>query len=189
MGDAADLAMEQEAEAQLYNPKTDQWLPPGDPRLPKRSYAKRTPKDQRVRSTKGTTMPERLTKAQIKHELEVNEQLRRTLAQRRRQLQQLDLTAFPVEPPNNCTMFTVDVKFQFRGKRYQFLILRSGGKYFTTGTSPTHQKFETWEDLCKWLEGDDVYSHSNLEVLKSAGVVVSFESGGLETIPTEDVPF
>lgn len=139
--------------------------------------------------TKETHMPERMTKSQIEHELRVNDELIKQLRVRRQDLQRQAATAIPAEPPSNCTMFSVDVQFKFRGKRYQFLVLRSGSKYFTTGSGPEHKKFENWAALCAWLEGPDVYTHSDLEVLKSGGTAVSFESGGLVTLSPDPVPF
>jgi hypothetical protein len=125
------------------------------------------------------TMPERLTKAQIAHELKLNTELINTLHRSRAFLQKQMATALPAEPPSNCTMFTVSVRFKMRGTRYQFLILRSGKKYFTTGTKAEHAKFDSWQALCEWLEGPDVYDHSDIEVLKGAGQQVSFDTGTL----------
>jgi hypothetical protein len=128
---------------------------------------------------KGHTMPERLTKAQIEQELRVNDELINTLRRSRAFLQKQLATALPAEPPSNCTMFTVSVRFKMRGKRYQFLILRSGGRYWTTGTGADHKRFESWQKLCEWLESPDVYDHSDIEVLKGSGQQVSFDTGTL----------
>lgn len=138
---------------------------------------------------KGPTMPERLTKAQIEHELRLNDQLLKELRSRRQDLQRQAQTALPAEPPN-YTMFTVSVRFKMRGQRYQFLILRSGKKYFTTGTKVEHRMFDSWEKLCEWLEGPDVYDHSDLEILQSSGKAVSFTSGAIERMdPIGEPPF
>lgn len=139
--------------------------------------------------TKETHMPERQTKAQIAHELKLNEGLLSSLMERRNQLKRDLQTAFPAEPPS-YTMFTVSVRFKMRGSRYQFLILRSGKKYFTTGTKIEHRMFDSWEQLCEWLEGPDVYEHSNIEILQGAKKVVSFESGRIENEdPAGQAPF
>lgn len=138
---------------------------------------------------KGPTMPERLTKAQIAHELEVNTGLMSALRTRRNQLKKQMQTALPAEPPNH-TMFTVSVRFKMRGQRYQFLILKSAGHYWTTGTKKDQQVFSSWEALCEWLEGPDVYDHSDLEILQSSGKAVSFTSGAIERMdPAGEPPF
>lgn len=133
-------------------------------------------------------MPERLTKAQIAHELRTNNELMNALRYRRGQLQQMAKKALPAEPPSSCTMFTVSARFTMRGKRYQFLILRSGGHYWTTGTRQDQQVFSSWETLCEWLEGPDVYDHSDIEVLKGAGMQVSFDTGELVSEDTAGLP-
>lgn len=136
---------------------------------------------------KGTPM-ERQTKAQIAHELRLNAELQDQLRKRRIELEKDMKTAIPVEP-HTFTMFSVDVKFSMRGKSYQFLILRAGTKYFTTGSTDKSAVFESWEALVNWLEGPDVYAHSDLEILQSAGKVVSFDTGAIEKIIGSEPPF
>jgi hypothetical protein len=134
------------------------------------------------------TMPERLTKAQIDHELRVNDQLLRELRNRRQELQRQAASAIPAEP-HTFTMFTVAVKYKMRGKQYQFLILRNGPKYYTTGTKDGQKMFPSWESLCEWLDGPDVYSHSDLEILASSGKAVSFATGAIERMdPADSTP-
>lgn len=133
--------------------------------------------------TKETHMPERQTKAQIDQELQLNRTLIEKLRERQVELLAQQKVALPAEPPSSCTMFTVSVRFKMRGRRYQFLILRSGGRYWTTGTSPGHKRFDSWEKLCNWLEGPEVYDHTNIEILTGSGQVVDFNTG---TIVSED---
>lgn len=136
---------------------------------------------------KGTTMP-RMTKAQVEHELRINAELQEELRRRRVELQRQAKTALPVEP-HTFSMFTIDVKFKMRGKSYQFLVLRTAGGYFTTGNAK-HGYFPTWEKFCEWLEGPDVYNHSDLEILQSSGKAVSFTSGAIERMdPAGEPPF
>jgi len=137
---------------------------------------------------KETPMTERMTKAQIDHELRVNAQLMETLRGRRADLIEQARTAIPAEPPNH-TMFTVGVRFKMRGARYQFLILRSGRKYFTTGTKEGQMKFDSWADLIGWLEGPEVYDHTDIEILRSAGIGVSFDTGAIERLDKSEPPF
>ena len=134
-------------------------------------------------------MPERLTKAQIEHELRLNTELINTLQRSKVFLQKQLATALPAEPPSSNTMFTVSVRFAMRGKRYQFLILRSGGRYWTTGSGAEHKRFDSWEQLCQWLEGPSVYDHTNIEILKGAGRVVSFDTGTIVDEDKQQAPF
>lgn len=150
-------------ETDHYNAKTDTWTPPE------------------------RTIMARMTKAQIEHELRINSQLTNTLRQRRLELQRQAKDAIPAEP-HTFTMFSVDVKYKMHGKSYQFLILRTPRGYYTTGQDK-HGYFPTWEKFCEWLEGPDVYSHSDLEILKSADKVVSFGSGAIERIDKAEAPF
>lgn len=185
MADQYDDGRYDGAETEVYNAKTDQWLPAGDPRLPK---PKRSNGWNQVNTRqKATTMPKRLTKAQIDHELRVNDQLIKELRNRRQDLQRQAQTALPAEPPN-CTMFKVRVQFKRGGRLYEYLILKSGGHYWTTGTKQDQQVFSSWETLCEWLEGPDVYSHSDIHILQNTGRVVSFTSGSIESTD-EQAPF
>jgi hypothetical protein len=130
-----------------------------------------------------THMPERQTKAQLEHELNLNRQLIQQLRERQQELLAKQKVALPAEPPSSYTMFTVSVRFNMRGRHYTFLILRSGGKYWTTGSGAEHKRFDSWEQLCQWLEGPKVYSHTNIEMLTGSGQVVDFNTG---TIVAED---
>jgi hypothetical protein len=132
---------------------------------------------------KETHMPERQTKAQLQQELELNRNLIQTLRKRQEDLLAAQKVALPAEPPSSYTMFTVGVRFTMRGKRYQFLVLRSGRQYWTTGTGAEHKRFDSWEKLCEWLEGPTVYDHTNIEILTGSGQVVDFNTG---TIVPED---
>ena len=138
---------------------------------------------------KETHMPERQTKAQIQQELELNRNLIQQLRERQEDLLAAQKVALPAEPPSSNTMFTVSVRFTMRGKRYQFLILRSGGRYWTTGSGAEHKRFDSWEQLCQWLEGPSVYDHTNIEILKGAGRVVSFDTGTIVDEDKQQVPF
>lgn len=138
---------------------------------------------------KETHMAEpRMTKAQIEHELRVNTDLLAELRKRRVELQEQKAKAIPGEP-RTFSMFSVAVRFKMRGKFYQYLILRNGTQYFTTGTKDGQKMFPSWEALVAWLEGPDVYSHSDLEILSSAGKVVSFTSGAVERTGQTPAPF
>jgi hypothetical protein len=130
-----------------------------------------------------------MTKAQIAQELATNAELMKALRARRHDLQKQAASALPAEPPSSCTMFAVSVMFKMRGQRYTFLILRSGGRYWTTGTKEGQMVFSSWDALCEWLEGPDVYDHSDIEVLKGAGMQVSFDTGTLVSEDTKQAPF
>lgn len=194
MGDIADMA----AEDEYFNGPYGTYEPghiemPGGWCIPKSQAPEpfTFPRIQRggikyPKPTKETYVPEpRMTKAQIAHELQSNAQLQEMLRQRRLELQQLERKAIPAEPLNYL-MFTVAVRFKMRGKRYQYLILRNGNAYFTTGTNTGQKMFPDWEALVAWLEGPEVYSHSDFEILQSAGKVVSFDTGAIERMDPSD---
>lgn len=70
----------------------------------------------------------------------------------------------PVYPPDPAWhAFGVDVQFEKGGKIYAFLVKRVASidgkspRFFTTGTLPEHQMFESWEALIDWLRS--VYDH------------------------------
>lgn len=94
-----------------------------------------------------------------------------------------------VSEPAVGTMFTISVRFEFRGKDYQFLVLRHGERWYTTGTTPKTKMFPSWVKFVEWLEGEDVYQHSDLEVLQSAGTAYNLDTGLMVNIPTEGPPF
>jgi hypothetical protein len=162
MGDAADMAMEEER----YNPKTDQWLSVGDPRLPKHSGITR----HYWNTTERNTMPARLTKAQIAHELEVNAGLQKELQQRRLQLREMDKTAVPAEP--TVTVIRIGVWFRGSSKCYEFVFSRTPqGSWYSTGSKPETQFFSDWEALYRWLNSADVARFSGAEAMAPTGEV------------------
>jgi len=60
--------------------------------------------------------------------------------------------------------WAITVHFQHGGKAYEYLIKRSAGKYFTTGTGST-SVFDSWAALLKWLDEETV-SHSQMYALR-----------------------
>ena len=68
-------------------------------------------------------------------------------------------TARPA-PPLTQRAWTVGVRFTRNGSLYTYLILRHGGKFYTTGTNVQDSVFNNWDDLLVWL--DSVKEHSAL---------------------------
>lgn len=70
---------------------------------------------------------------------------------------------YPKAPPVSAgNMFGVNVKFNPNGKMYKFLILRTPGGWYTTGTTPDTLRFDSWAALIDWLRGPDVHWHGAL---------------------------
>lgn len=122
-------------------------------------------------TSKGTpvaTTPKKLTPKQkvrkLEAELDSNLTLQQTLAQEEGRLR-ADIRKYdiPDEPPARHDMFRVAVQFSARGPQYSYLLTRSGGRWFTTGTKEEHKVFPSWAALCEWLNG--TYWHSRLDVL------------------------
>lgn len=93
-----------------------------------------------------------------------------------------------IAQPATGIMFTINVRFEFRGKEYQFLVLRHGERWYTTGTTPQTKMFPSWAKFVEWLE-EDVYQHSDLELLQSAGTAFNLDTGLFVKVPTELPPF
>lgn len=97
-------------------------------------------------------------------------------------------TAVPNPPA--ATMFTVDVRFSLRGNTYQFLVLRHGDRWYTTGSKAEHKMFPSWAAFVEWLESEEVYSHSDLEVLQAAGHAFNLDTGAyVDVTQHTNVPF
>jgi hypothetical protein len=60
-------------------------------------------------------------------------------------------------PDSKQFAWSIDVRFTPDGKLYQYLILRAGEVFYTTGTG-LDGKFYTWGTLLEWLDG--MASHS-----------------------------
>lgn len=98
--------------------------------------------------------------------------------------------AKPAEPGPGHDRFSVLVKFGGpRSKEYEFLLLRSGGKWFTTGTSVQAKVFESWDALVDWLEGSDVKWHSDLQRLTLSSEAWSLQTGALIVNGNGEAPF
>lgn len=69
------------------------------------------------------------------------------------------------EPSSNQSRWAIDVRFSRTGKLYQYLVLRVGGKYYTTGGGE-HAMFPSWKALLQWLD-QDVVEHSAMIPLES----------------------
>jgi len=97
--------------------------------------------------------------------------------------------AYPAEPGPGHDRFSVKVKFEDYGKEYEFLLLRNAGRWFTTGTSKQTQVFRNWAALVDWLQGQDVFWHSDLQRLKLDNVAWNLGSGELAFNDLGEDPF
>lgn len=55
-------------------------------------------------------------------------------------------------PPVNQSAWSIRVQFTPNGMVYTYLVLRSGGRYYTTGTKAEDGVFDSWDDLLDWLD-------------------------------------
>lgn len=115
---------------------------------------------------KGTHMPStknpRLRK--LESELDGNLTLQKTLLEEEARLRaDIRRADVPPEPPAQHTMFRVRVRFSTQGPDYTYLLIRTGSRWFTTGTSEEQKKFDSWFALCEWL--NSTMDHSKLDVL------------------------
>ena len=85
-------------------------------------------------------------------------------AEKRRRLDAM--TNRPAKP-EFATLMT-RIKFYGTPVLYTFLILKTPIGYFTTGQGKNAQ-FRTWDLLLDWLEGDDIESHTGLEIMVPTG--------------------
>jgi hypothetical protein len=115
------------------------------------------------------------------------------LGQLEEQIQEIDEAlevAYPAEPGPNHDRFSVLVQFGGpRSKKYEFLLLRSGGKWFTTGTGNDTKVFESWTALLDWLDGPDVRWHSDLQRLKVDMTAWDLRRGELVFNDKGEAPF
>lgn len=98
--------------------------------------------------------------------------------------------AYPAEPGQGHDRFRVLVQFGGpRSKKYEFLLLRSMGKWFTTGTADENKVFPSWAALLDWLDGPDVRWHSDLQRLKLDAVAWHLRTGELIGNDEGESPF
>lgn len=68
-------------------------------------------------------------------------------------------------PPEDQAAWTIEVRFTEGGKFYNYLILRHGGRFYTTGTNVQDSVFHSWDSLLNWL--DSAAGHSALIPLRA----------------------
>jgi len=69
------------------------------------------------------------------------------------------------EPSKGQGRWAIDVRFTTGGKLYQFLVLRAGNRYYTTGTGEA-SVFPSWRSFLAWLDAN-VVEHSAMIPLES----------------------
>lgn len=183
MGDMAEYYDDRDSD--IYNPKDDRWYPRGHPSAPK--PRRRNGWNQVNTPSKGK--PVALTGKQklrkLESELEANLSLQRRLreeaADLRNDIKKVDV---PDEPPVNAgNMFLVEIQYTggTNATMYEYLLMRCGKRWYTTGVKDEHKIFNSWLELCTWL--NSTYWHGGLSTL---GVV---EARRWPTEYTEEVPF
>ena len=108
-------------------------------------------------TSKGTTMPS------LNHQLTALKNKQANLAAEIANLERKVKASRATPPPADQNTWTIDVRFNPNGGLYNYLILRHGGVFYTTGTG-TDGKFFTWGSLLDWLDG--MASHSALLPLR-----------------------
>lgn len=75
---------------------------------------------------------------------------------------------YPPEPSaSSGKRFTVSLKFTPNGPVYEYLVLRSNDRWYTTGTVDSY--FGSWKEFIDWLQRPEVYWHSSFSPLRIAG--------------------
>lgn len=137
MGDIADMAMENEAQERL-----EEYLHGGNPVA--------------------------LTSAQIivKRQKELEQVLARATnlsEEINRLIEESKKPEIPTAPLGH--RFSIQVRYSRRGRDYEYLILRIGNRYYTTGIGEDTKMFPSWRALVRWLQSDEVYWHGALWTL------------------------
>jgi hypothetical protein len=135
---------------------------------------------------KGTEMTRR-DRVPLQKQLRTAEELRTALDEHIEAMRKLVRDAIPPEPATT-SRYAVDIYFTPRGKRYEFLLLRTDdGRWWSTGTSEQTKMFRNWKALYEWLTGPDVHRASDLRVLEYRGADYKLDLG--ETVPSPQVDF
>lgn len=171
MGDMADYYDEREDPLDgYYNPGME--------------HGRRTPRPRRSNGwnqvntpPKGTTMPSpkkrqltpKMRVRQLESELDSNLSLQQQLKQEEERLRaDIRRADVPNPPPASAgDMFRVIVQYAGRGPQYTYLLARTGDRWYTTGTQPDRQVFDSWAKLCEWL--NSTFWHSHVERLQVTG--------------------
>jgi hypothetical protein len=96
--------------------------------------------------TKGTTVPS------LNSQLAALKNKQTNLAAEIANLEAKVKAQRPKAPPSHQNRWAIDVRFREGGMLYTFLILRAGGKFYTTGTGDD-KVFFGWDELLHWLDG------------------------------------
>jgi hypothetical protein len=109
------------------------------------------------------------SKQQLATELKTIEELREELNRRAAKIRRdLKAAETPPAPPIYESMFKLVVRFDRNGPEYTYLLMRFGGKFYTTGTQENQKVFKDWEALVTWLR-EETYAHSELVALHTSG--------------------
>lgn len=183
MGDMADYYDDRNDPVEVYHSQTDQWLPRGDPRLPKprRSNAWNGHLPTRKAHTMGLTPKAKVRK--LEAELDSNLTLQQALRKEEAALRQdIKLADRPEPTPSMGTKWWISVMFKAGGHEYDFLILRVGQTYYTTGTNNSGV-FPSWEAFVAWLDSETIYHSAMVPLNTTSGTIA------LKVKPPTQAPF
>lgn len=72
---------------------------------------------------------------------------------------------YPPEPSRiGGDRFVISIQYTENGNAYQYLVLRTYGRWYTTAVSDS--SFASWETFVDWLERPEVHWHSSLDRLR-----------------------
>jgi hypothetical protein len=180
MGDMADY----------YDDRTDDFLTREEthPQRPRQTYS-----FDQVKANNAAARRRTATKPSRSELLKAKANAEALLGQLEEEIQEIDEAldaARPAEPSAGHDRFSVMVQFGGpRSKKYEFLLLRAGGKWYTTGATENCAAFEDWTALMEWLEGPDVRWHSDLQRLALANEAWSLSRGELIHNGNGEAPF
>jgi len=88
-----------------------------------------------------------------------------------RELVTKEAKQYPPEPMGTGNVrLTVSVQFTENGRVYEYLVLRTNGRWYITGLKDS--SFASWEEFIDWLERPDVYWHGSLSRLSRVSTPV-----------------
>lgn len=93
------------------------------------------------------------------------------------------------EPGYGHDRFSLQVKFARNGTVYEFLLLRSNGRWFTTGSGSEVKVFMNWDAFLAWINKPEIVWHSDLQRLKLDTCAWSLSRGELIVNDQGEPPF
>ena len=98
--------------------------------------------------------------------------------------------AKPAEPGPGHDRFSLLVQYGGpKSQKYEFLLLRKGKTWYTTGAGVDAKVFQSWDAVVDWIEGPNIKWHSDLQRLTLSSEAWSLESGTLVSNGNGEAPF